>query len=350
VAGVGLLALLRSAPLAGFTQDRGVPVPAAAETEPVLTPGDAADDAAFWLHRRDPSRSLIIGTDKDHGLVVYDLAGRRLQVLPGGRPNNVDLRDGFPLGGRRVALVTAGLRGDGSIGIYRMDPETGRLESVAARRIATVPPYGSCMYESRASGRFYYFVNSKQGEPRLEQWELFDDGTGRVDARRVRGFALGAAAEGCVADDELGHLYLGIQRHGIRKYGAEPDAGSGYRTVDRRAPEGRLFGQVEGLALYAAPRGRGFLVASSQGSDDYLVYAREGDNAYRGAFRIVEGTGVDAVNHTDGIDVVAADLGPGFPVGLFIAQDHENPGANQNFKLVSWQQVEEALRLNPPEE
>jgi 3-phytase len=348
LAGVGLLALLGTVLLTGsWTSGRSVPVAATAETEPVITEGDAADDAAFWIHPRDPSGSRIIATDKNLGLVVYDLAGRRIQVVRGSRPNNVDVRDGFPLGGRRVALVTAGRRGDGTIGIYRVIPETGRLEGVAARRIATVPPYGSCMYHSRASDRFYYFVNSKAGEPRLEQWQLFDDGGGRVDARRVRSFALGAAAEGCVADDELGHLYLGIQSQGIRKYGAEPGAGSAYRVVDRSAPEGHLFGQVEGLALYAVEQGRGFLIASSQGSDDYTVYAREGENAYRGAFRIVAGTGVDAVNHTDGIDVVASDLGPDFPAGVFIAQDHENPGGNQNFKLVAWRQVDEALELTP---
>ena len=55
---------------------------------------------AIWVDRRDPSRSVVIGTDKKLGLNVYDLKGKRLQVVADGRMNNVDLRDGFMLGGQ----------------------------------------------------------------------------------------------------------------------------------------------------------------------------------------------------------------------------------------------------------
>ena len=65
------------------------------ETEPTDSYGDSADDPAIWVDRRDPSRSVVIGTDKKLGLNVYDLKGKRLQVVPDGRMNNVDLREGF---------------------------------------------------------------------------------------------------------------------------------------------------------------------------------------------------------------------------------------------------------------
>jgi hypothetical protein len=43
----------------------------------------SADDPAIWVNRRDPSKSLVLGTLKDAGLQVYDLAGRVVQtVLP----------------------------------------------------------------------------------------------------------------------------------------------------------------------------------------------------------------------------------------------------------------------------
>ena len=88
--------------------DREVPRPTAivvepaVETEPVSTYGDAADDPAIWVNPRDPAQSLIIGANKKLGLEVYDLAGRRIQTLPDGRMNNVDLRDGFPFDGEGV--------------------------------------------------------------------------------------------------------------------------------------------------------------------------------------------------------------------------------------------------------
>src|SRR5262249_18029341 len=60
------------------------------ETEAVPSDGDAADDPAIWVHPGDPTRSLILGTDKKGGLNVFDLEGRRLQIVShGSRPNNV---------------------------------------------------------------------------------------------------------------------------------------------------------------------------------------------------------------------------------------------------------------------
>src|SRR5688572_32641390 len=40
-----------------------------------------ADDPAIWVHPERPHDSLIIGTLKDAGLVVYDLRGKVLQYL-----------------------------------------------------------------------------------------------------------------------------------------------------------------------------------------------------------------------------------------------------------------------------
>ena len=102
------------------------------ETEPVPNGEDAADDPAIWVDRDDPSRSTVIGTDKEGGLAVYDLDGKQLQYLPDGEMNNVDLRDGFMLDGVSVTLVTAGNRSDNTIAIYTVNAETRRLEPAAA--------------------------------------------------------------------------------------------------------------------------------------------------------------------------------------------------------------------------
>jgi myo-inositol-hexaphosphate 3-phosphohydrolase len=101
---------------------------------------------------------VILGTDKKGGLALYDLAGGQLQYLPAGDFDNVDLRTGFRLG-----------------------------------------------------GRLYYLVTSKTGD--VEQWELYER-AGGVDGRRVRRFRLGSQTEGCVADDELGSLFLSEERQG----------------------------------------------------------------------------------------------------------------------------------------
>jgi 3-phytase len=335
-----------------------IPVSAIVETEPVPSAGDAADDPTIWIHPQDRSLSTIIGTDKDRGLAVYDLAGKELQFLPDGEINNVDLRYGFPLKDQSVALVVGSNGTNGSIVIYRVNPHTRMLEDVAAHAVdpsatrhpkrqddSRWGPYepGLCMYRSSIDGKYYYFVNSGLGD--VEQWELSDNGAGKVDAKQVRVFSVGFQAEGCVADDARGYLYLALEERGIRKYQAEPRAGEKYVVVDKVAAKGPLMPDVEGLAIYDGRDQTGYLIASSQGSNHFIVYTRGGSNDYVQTFTVVAGNKIDEVTSTDGIDTVSAPLGPYFPVGLLVVQDDRNNGHHQNFKLVSWQSIEDALRL-----
>jgi 3-phytase len=319
-------------------------VKATVETEPVPNGGDAADDPCIWIHPSDPSLSVIIGTDKKGGLAVYDLSGQGIQYLTDGKMNNVDIRYNFPLGGKYVALVTASNRTDNSIAIYQMNPETRELESVAAGKIyAEIEVYGSCMYHSSISGKYYCYVNSTNGT--IQQWELFDNGDEKVDAILVRTFEAGSRAEGCVTDDELSFFYIGEEEVAIWKYGAEPEDGSNRTVVDL---EGEHFKKnVEGLTIYYAGDTTGYLIASSQGNSTFVVYKREGTNEYVTIFGIEEGNGIDRVSGTDGIDVVNFNLGDDFPEGVFVAQDDVNSGGeNQNFKLVPWQAI--ANSVDPP--
>jgi 3-phytase len=311
-------------------------VMATVETDPVPNGGDAADDPAIWVNPNDPAQSLIIGTDKRGGLAVYDLGGKQIQYLSDGQMDNVDLRDGFKLGGQTVAIVTASNRKDNSIAVYKIDPQTRTLENVAARKVKHgLSVYGSCMYRSAKTGKIYYFGTSKSGD--VEQWELFESG-GKVDAKKVRNIKLSSVVEGCVADDELGHFYVAEEAVGIWKFGAEPEAESDHTQV-AKVGDGHLFADVEGLAIAYGKDGVGYLMASSQGNHSYVVYRREGNNEFVKKFRVGAGDGVDGCEETDGIDVTTANLGPAFPQGVFVVQDGFNDKGNQNFKLVPLQTI-----------
>jgi 3-phytase len=256
---------------------------------------------------------------------------------------NVDLRHDFPLGGSPTAIVTANNRRDNTIAVYAIDQATGRLRDVAARRIRVdIAVYGSCMYRSAVNGAYYVFITSKSG--RVEQWRLFETSQATVDAERVRGFDLGSQIEACVADDELGFLYIGEERVGIWKYAAEPTGGDGRIAVDTTGPTGFLTPDVEGLTVFVGAAGTGYLIASSQGRDAFNVYRREGRNEYVATFAIEEGNGIDRVTHSDGVDVLNANLGPKFPHGVFVTQDQQNVGGKQNFKLVPWPAIEAVIR------
>jgi 3-phytase len=310
---------------------------ASGETDPV-PPGGDADDPAIWVHPDQSADSTIIGTDKLGGLAVYDLEGNEIQYLADGDLNNVDLRDGLHLGGESVTLVTAADSATNRLAIYRVDPATRELVDVAARGIELgIAAYGSCMYRSAKTGRFYVFVNSEKeaGDPggRVEQWELIDAASGKVDARLVRSFAVGSQTEGCVADDQLGDLYIGEEARGIWRYRAEPDAGAERKRVDSTGAGGHLEAEVEGLAIVSGPARSGYLVASSQGNSSFAVYRRE-DNEYVKTFTIQGADGIDDVEETDGIEVTTYDLGEAFPDGLLVAHDGSDDGERTNFKLV----------------
>jgi myo-inositol-hexaphosphate 3-phosphohydrolase len=321
-------------------------VTATAETAPTPSSGDSADDAAVWIHPTDPSLSVVVGTDKEGGIAVYDLAGNELQYRADGELNNVDLRYGFPLGGRLVDLVAASDDTNDAIAVYVLDPATRTLAGVAVPGgIPTgIRPYGLCLYRSALTGKLYAFVDSRGGV--VEQWELFDAGNGLVSGALVRSFDVGSQTEGCVADDEAARFYVGEEAVGIWRYGAEPGDGELRVAVDTTDVGGHLVADVEGLALYTAAGGGGYLLASSQGADAYVLYERAGANAYVGTFQIVDGPTSDGTTGTDGIEVSNAALGPAFPAGLFVAQDDDNGKENQNYKLVPWPAI--AAAFTPP--
>jgi 3-phytase len=311
-----------------------VSVTAEAETAPVQSDGDAARDVAVWVNAADPAASLVLGTDRNGALESYGLDGKRVQRLsrPPGTANTVDVRSGFPLGGRTVALVGTGGR---ALTFFRLDG--GRqLRDVSARDFTTSgPEAGLCLYRSAVSGRFYAFVTDPGGD--VTQYELFDQG-GSVDARSVRTWPLARPAKACVTDDEAGRLFVSEPDSGIWRYDAEPDASPiGRQEVDR-VRTGHLASGVGGLAVVVQPGRRGYLLASSPGDNTFAIYQRGHDHAWLGQREVVDGGAADGCTGTTGIEAVAASFGPAFPAGLFVCQDGRNtapgPAGRQNFKYV----------------
>lgn len=323
--------------------------PAVVETDPVPGRGDSGDDVAIWIHPSDPSQSLIIGTDSGNGVGVYDLSGAELAFHEDGATGMVDVRYEVPLGNERVSIVAAGNLASNQIVFYRIDPETRDLVNVSARAVhPELTIYGTCTYHSRRTGEHYVFVTSEEGE--VEQWRLVDGGDGTVDAEGVRSFTLNPEGpdgdytiEGCVADDQLERLYLAQENAGrLWRVGAAPeDLPVDPVLIDvPEAEAGHTVGDVEGLALYYADDGTGYLIASNQGNHTYTVYTREGDNDYLMTFAISGSDSVDAVQSDDSMEITNVALGSAFPDGLVVVEDGDNttPGneGHDNYKLVRW--------------
>ena len=331
----------------------GLPsVHAVAETEPVNSPDDAADDPAIWVDTANPSRSLIIASQKKYGVLVYDLEGRLLQSLPAGRINNVDLRDGFVLSGQRVAIIAGSNRSDQSLDLWALDPVTRQLRDVADGPLALglADPYGLCLYRDVGDDSVQVIVNDKDG--RVQQWKLVPRSNGRVGIEKLREFRTASQPEGCVADDAAGLLYLGEEAHGIWRHAADASSTQAPVLVDHTGAGGQLVADVEGMSLWQGENGTGYLIVSVQGEHAYAVYDRVPPNRYLGKFAIVDDpdSGIDGAQETDGLDVTSFNLGAPYEQGLLVVQDGYNthPGANQNFKLVAFGSVLRALNLDPP--
>lgn len=324
-------------------------VTATVETVPAGSYGDAADDPAIWAHPTDPARSLVVATDKKAGLYLYDMQGKVVQFLPDGKMNNVDLREGFDLGGQKIVLVSASNRTDKSIALYRLDTEARQLVNIAdgVQPTGLDDPYGLCMYRSARTGGTYVFINGD--DTRKRQWQLVDAGNGKVRAKHVRDMSFDSQTEGCVADDATGALYVNEEDVALWRLSAEADGGNDKVAVDRVEANPAIKDDLEGIGMYDLGNGRGYLVVSSQGNDTYAVYRREGKQEYLGSFAVVADPvrGIDGISETDGLEVTSRNLGPGFEYGAMIAQDGRNvmPVENQNYKYVPWESIAKALGL-----
>ena len=339
--GLGCLPMLGVRPVKKLASQDAVVVSALLKTDDVETAGDAADDSCTYVNKKEPGKSLIIGTDKKSGLVIYDLSGKRQQKFADGNLNNVDLRYGFSLGGREVALISVGNRSTNTIDFYYVDEDSNEVKRWAAGvHDAGLEIYGSCMYQHPLSKKIYVFVNSKDGE--VIQWEV-NSSESKLTLGKVREFDVGSQVEGCVADDELGRFYIGEEAVGIWRYGAEARDGSRRIQIDNTGAHGNLVADVEGLTLYRIGKDDGYLLASSQGENGFNVYKRK-SGEYVGKFYVeFEGKRIE---DTDGIDVTSHQLSEDFPNGLLVVQDGSKANPRQSFKFVSWKDL--ADKFSPP--
>jgi 3-phytase len=364
--------------------------------------GDSdADDPAIWVHPWDQGHSLVIATAKNGGLRVYDLLGHEVQSIPtppapgpedeSGRFNNVDLVQGFNLGGRKVDLAVVSDRGRDQIRSYRIDP----ADAAAGRpplHDVTAPgaPFAFSRDQAEVNGQATayglaaygdYVVVSRRSRTTIGLFRLVAT-AGGVSYRRVdtldfpASFRLpdgsnwspcedpgdGPQVEGMTVDPATGTVYaaqedIGLWRvavrgdhfHGVprvvehtREYGvpATFDPAEEECVVDYDADPGfggRIAADVEGVAIY-----RDTLLVSSQGDNTFFTYDRW-SNRPTGRSAVVDGPVTDGSQDCDGAAVVATAL-PGYPGGLLVVHDGENtpdvpgedgePRPNTNFKFL----------------
>jgi len=282
------------------------------------------DDMCIWIHPTDNSLSTVISSDKSASkLFVYDISGNTLQTIDvPGKPGNIDIRYNFQLSGQPTDIVGYNDRDNGTMVFYKVNPDTRQLSFISnfSDGGMTGNNYGFTLYHSPNTGKYYAIASSKSTQ--MKQWELVDNGDGTIDGifKRTWNNGSGDISEGMVADDEMGKLYCSNEGEGIYEYDADPIDSNPTGTLAAATGENGLTADVEGLTIYYAANGGGYLMASSQGSSNFKIYERKEPHNF------VKTVVVTTSKSTDGIDISNINFGSAFPNGFFLSHDGSGSG------------------------
>jgi len=311
------------------------------KTEAVATD---ADDPAIWVNRRQPSKSLILGTDKIEkvgGLYVFNLDGKIVQHIPNlDRPNNVDVEQEVRFGNQRMDIAAVSERDKNRILIYQILP-SGKLKDITGQTGiypgAAEPgkPMGVTIFR-RKDGAEILVSRTKvnPGEAIMRFRLVWNAKTKKADLRAMDRFGSLEGKdeiESLSADEATGRFYFSDEGFGVH-FGAL----SGLFRPAGKLGAGFYTGDHEGTASYAPKVGPSFFVSCDQnkGESLYYFYAR---TAPSGASPLFVLSGAD---DTDGIDVTGEPLGPKFPNGILVAMNSQD----RNFWIYD---MKEVLRLAP---
>lgn len=301
------------------------------------------DDPAIWIHPQDPSKSLIIGTDKDldGALYVYDLEGKIIEekVVRGlKRPNNVDIAYGIMINGQPVDIVVTTERITNKIRIFSvpdMQPiDDGGIEVFAGEEFRA--PMGISLYKRPSDGNIYAIVGRKDGPmdgTYLWQYLLEGDNSGNIKARKVREFGHYSGnkeIEAIAVDDELGYVYYSDEGIGVRKYFANPDSTDGELAMF--ATSG-FVEDHEGISIYTQNKGTGYILVSDQQANKFHIFTREGTKEDPHNHVLVKVIDVSTLN-SDGSEVTNIALNKKFPEGLLVAMSED-----KTFHFYSWKDI-----------
>jgi len=314
-------------------------------TEP--TPHDT-DDPAIWIHPSDPTKSLVIGTDKrsDGGIYAFDLEGKIVnKILNLNRPNNVDVAYGFKWDNQLIDIAVVTERKANSIRVFRLPDllpidDGGIKVFVGEGGNGFNEPMGIGLYtkDMGSESKIYAIVGRKSGplEGYLWQYELYTDEENIVKGNKVRSFGMYSGTkeiEAIAVDNELGYVYYSDELVGVHKYYADPTLNDDSELV--LFAQNDRSGDLEGIAIYLTGDRTGYILVSDQKSgSSFLVYPREGASGDKHQHELLATVLVSTVL-THGADATNVNLGSQFPEGMLVAMTD-----SKEFHYYDWRNVQ----------
>uniref|UniRef100_UPI0040480D29 phytase n=2 Tax=Algoriphagus sp. TaxID=1872435 RepID=UPI0040480D29 len=303
------------------------------------------DDPAIWMHPSDPSKSLVIGTDKDSlgALYVFNLEGKVIDSLVRKgiqRPNNVDVGYGLALADGLIDFAVTGERLTSRLRFFSLpdmkELNPGGFEIFLGEEGPDFRDLmGVALYKSPSTGKQYVIAGRKNGPKDgtyLWQYEITaaaDD----IQLELVRKFGQYSGKkeiEAIAVDAALGYIYYSDEGVGVRKYAAEPDMGN--EELALFATEG-FADDHEGISIYEVDDSSGYLLVSDQQANLFHVFPREGSPENPHAHPLITKI-LLSTNQSDGSEVSSRSFGPKFPKGIFIAMSD-----NKTFHFYRWEDV-----------
>jgi len=294
------------------------------ETKPVYSKGDAADDVAIFTDAKNEYPLFIIATDKQLGLMVFDMKGNIQCSDSSGHINNVDLRK---ISDDKV-LIGCSNRTINSMQFFNFQQNQPFLMPIPSELPKTniEEVYGFCLYQKDKN--VFAFVVGKEGL--LEGYKLNWDADS-IKAKKTYTHSFSTQCEGLVADDTNGKLYvaeedLGIWMIDLHHLDMKPEL---IISLENNA---YLKKDLEGVALYEW-NNEVYLLVSSQGNNSFAVFNTNKNFEYIGSFNIGKSKNIDRTSETDGLDISNGIQ------GILVVQDGNNTNKgskrkNQNFKIV----------------
>lgn len=315
------------------------------------------DDPAIWVNKRNPARSVVIGTNKidakkGGALYVFGLDGKTQQIVKNlDRPNNVDVEYGLTLGGKRYDIAVCTERLQKRLRVFAIS-QSGKLSDLAPKGLPVFKgatgdasePMGIALYKRPTDGTIFAVVGRKSGPAKgyLHLYRLQGNKQGTLQANFVRSFGAYSGKkeiESICVDDALGYVYYSDEQVCVRKYAVDPASPFFGQELATFGRENRM-GDHEGIAIYTKPNGTGYIVSTDQipaadGGTRYYLYKRKGERGNRHdhtkPLLIING----GADETDGIEITSTPLGKRFPKGL-LATMNSGP---KNFLLFDGQNV-----------
>ncbi|WP_323755811.1 phytase [Roseivirga sp.] len=289
------------------------------------------DDPAIWVNPTDPAQSMIIGTDKDvdGALYAFDLNGKVIEertVRGLKRPNNVDIEYGLVVAGDTVDIAVTGERFTHNMRVFALPEmkaiDNGGIPVFEGEEAAEFRDLmGVALYKRPIDGAIFAIMGRKNGPvDGTYLWQYLLEGTdeGTVKATLVRKFGYFSAVkeiEAIAVDNELGFVYYSDENVGVKKYYADPEMGN---------KELALFGKSiflddnEGISIYDAGNGKGFILVSDQQANQFQIFSREGtvDNPHQ--HELLKTIKV-STNESDGSEISNVAFNDTFKHGIFVA-------------------------------